>query len=128
MCVGGGGRGIVGGGERSDRGTTVVITRICTAQLAPCPSPRPPQITAGSLLPLKAPVMRGTVLDIVARRGRLEVVLQYPPGATEISWQNGQPVQRPYRGPCQVCARARPPTDASGAAPANCNASIGNSC
>ena len=31
------------------------------------------QITAGSLLPLKAPVMRGTVLDVMACRGRLEV-------------------------------------------------------
>ena len=60
------------------------------------------QITAGSLLPLKAPVMRGTQLDIVARRGRLEVVLIYPPDAREISWQNGQPVQRPYRGPAQL--------------------------
>lgn len=60
------------------------------------------QITAGSLLPLKAPVMRGTVLDIVARRGRLEVVLNYPPDAKEISWHGGQPVQRPYRGPSQL--------------------------
>ena len=60
------------------------------------------QITAGSLLPLKAPVMRGTILDIVARRGSLEVVLHYPPDAKEISWYQGQPVQRPYRGPSQV--------------------------
>lgn len=30
------------------------------------------QITAGSLLPFKAPVLRGTVLDICAQRGRLE--------------------------------------------------------
>ena len=65
------------------------------------------QITAGSLLPLKAPVMRGTVLDIVARRGHVEVVLAYPEDAKEISWQNGQPVQRPYRGPSQVRAGGR---------------------
>ena len=31
------------------------------------------QITAGSLLPLKAPVMRGTLVDLVARRGHIEV-------------------------------------------------------
>ena len=37
------------------------------------PSASPLQITAGSLLPLKAPVMRGTVLDVLACRGRLEV-------------------------------------------------------
>ena len=60
------------------------------------------QITAGSLLPLKAPVMRGTILDVVARRGRLEVVLNYPPDAKEITWHGGQPVQRPYRGPSQL--------------------------
>jgi hypothetical protein len=60
------------------------------------------QITAGSLLPLKFPVMRGTVLDLVARRGRLQAVLQYPSDAKEITWQNGQAVQRPYRGPSQL--------------------------
>jgi hypothetical protein len=57
------------------------------------------QITAGSLLPLKAPVMRGTVIDLVARRGRVEALLRFPPDAREISWQDGQPVQRAYRGP-----------------------------
>ena len=60
------------------------------------------QITAGSLLPLKAPVMRGTILDITARRGRLEVILNYPKDAKEISWHNGHPIQRPYRGPSQL--------------------------
>lgn len=60
------------------------------------------QITAGSLLPLKAPIMRGTVLDIVARRGRLDIVLLYPEDAKEISWHNGQPVQSPYRGPQEI--------------------------
>ena len=28
-----------------------------------------------------------------------QVVLRYPSDAKEVSWQNGQPVQRPYRGP-----------------------------
>ena len=46
--------------------------------------------------------MRGTVLDIVARRGHLQVVLHYPADAKEISWHNGQPVQRPYKGPSQL--------------------------
>lgn len=31
-----------------------------------------------------------------------QVVLTYPPDAKEIFWQNGQPVQRPYRGPSQL--------------------------
>jgi hypothetical protein len=46
--------------------------------------------------------MRGTVVDVVARRGHLEVVLHYPADAKEISWQGGQPQQRPYRGPSQL--------------------------
>lgn len=31
-----------------------------------------------------------------------QVLLRYPPDAKEVSWQNGQPVQRPYRGPAQL--------------------------
>lgn len=46
-----------------------LLTCPCSAPLIPLP----PQITAGSLLPLKAPVMRGTVIDILARRGHVEV-------------------------------------------------------
>lgn len=60
------------------------------------------QITAGSFLPLKVPVMRGTILDVVLRKGHFSVVLQYPEDAKEISWQNGQPVPRPYYGPPQL--------------------------
>lgn len=32
----------------------------------------------------------------------LQVVLTYSSDAKEINWQNGQPVQRPYRGPAQL--------------------------
>lgn len=32
----------------------------------------------------------------------MQVVLAYPDDAKEISWQNGQPVHRPYRGPSQL--------------------------
>ncbi|GAB4814522.1 hypothetical protein N2152v2_001568, partial [Parachlorella kessleri] len=60
------------------------------------------QITAGSLLPLKAPVMRGTVIDVLAWRGHMEVVLRYPEDAKEIAWHNGQPVRKPYRGPSEL--------------------------
>lgn len=31
-----------------------------------------------------------------------QVLLTYPPDAKEITWHNGQPVQRPYRGPAQL--------------------------
>lgn len=60
------------------------------------------QITAGSLLPLKFPILRGTVIDLMAQRGRLEAILQYPPDAKEIHWQNGQPVQKAYCGPSEL--------------------------
>jgi hypothetical protein len=37
-----------------------------------------------------------------ARTPCTQVVLAYPEDAKEISWQNGQPVHRPYRGPSQL--------------------------
>jgi len=60
------------------------------------------QITAGSLLPVKVPIMRGCVLDIILRRGALHVLILYPPNAKEITWQGGQPVQRAYNGPTRL--------------------------
>jgi hypothetical protein len=58
--------------------------------------------TAGSQLGVRVPVVRGTVLELLARRGRLEVLATYPPGATEASWRNGATVATPYRGPASL--------------------------
>lgn len=58
------------------------------------------QITAGSHLPVKVPIVRGTIVDLVGRRGSVEIVLIYPNDAQEIKWnRDGHPVPSPYQGP-----------------------------
>lgn len=58
------------------------------------------QITAGSHLPVKVPVVRGTLVDLVASRGLAQIVLFYPNDAQEIKWnRDGHPVPAPYQGP-----------------------------
>jgi len=58
------------------------------------------QITAGSHLPLKIPVVRGTIVDLVASRGLVQIILFYPADAQEIKWnREGHPVPAPYQGP-----------------------------
>lgn len=61
------------------------------------------QITAGSHLPVKVPVVRGTMVDLVARRGLVQIVLIYPRDAQEIKWnRDGHPVPAPYQGPSSL--------------------------
>lgn len=57
------------------------------------------QITAGSNLAIKVSVMRSSVVELLARRGRLEVLLHNRRGEKEMHWINGHPVSRLYRGP-----------------------------
>eukprot|EP00205_Picochlorum_sp_RCC944_P001641 CAMPEP_0182607824 /NCGR_PEP_ID=MMETSP1330-20130603/2413_1 /TAXON_ID=464278 /ORGANISM="Picochlorum sp., Strain RCC944" /LENGTH=353 /DNA_ID=CAMNT_0024826483 /DNA_START=340 /DNA_END=1401 /DNA_ORIENTATION=+ len=58
------------------------------------------QITAGSHLPVKIPVVRGTIVDLMASRGLVQVILFYPSDAQEIKWnREGHPVPAPYQGP-----------------------------
>lgn len=59
-------------------------------------------ITAGSLLPLSVPIMKGTVLEIIAIQGKLDVCLTYPQDAVQVEWHNGVAVEHPYRGPREV--------------------------
>jgi hypothetical protein len=56
-------------------------------------------ITAGSDLPIQAPVLCNSIVEIVARRGHVEYSITQPAVSKEVRWQNGQAVQRPYRGP-----------------------------
>jgi len=59
-------------------------------------------ITVGSLLHFKTAVMKGSVVELVARRGRLEVLVQNPEGGQELFWQNTRTVPKPYTGPREV--------------------------
>lgn len=59
-------------------------------------------ITAGSCLPYRVPVMVGTIIEIVARRGLVQILMVNQPGAQEMQWHNNQAVPRVYRGPSRV--------------------------
>ena len=68
-------------------------------------------ITAGSLLPLSVPIMKGTILEIIARQGKLDVCLTYPQDAVQVEWHNGVAVEHPYRGPREVRFEQKYPED-----------------
>lgn len=55
------------------------------------------QITAGSSLPFKVPIMRETVVEVIAQRGFVRFLICNPEDAIEMHWMNGQPKHRPYR-------------------------------
>ena len=55
------------------------------------------------MLDAQASVMRSSVVELLAQRGRLEVLLHNRQGGEEMHWINGQPVSRLYR--CQTAAK-----------------------
>ena len=54
--------------------------------------------------------MRNTIVEMVARSGRLEVLLNNIHGEKEMHWVNGHPVSRLYRYAMRTCC-----TSAAGA-------------
>ena len=50
--------------------------------------------------------MRNSVVELVASRSRLEVLLINVPGEKEMHWVNGQPVSRLYK--CESCCFPNP--------------------
>jgi hypothetical protein len=59
-------------------------------------------ITVGSLLPFKTAIMKGSIVELLARRGRLEILVQNPPDGQELYWHNTRTVPKPYKGPREV--------------------------
>jgi hypothetical protein len=59
-------------------------------------------ITVGSMLPFKTAIMKGSVVELLARRGRLEILVQNPPDGQELYWHNTRTVPKPYKGPKEV--------------------------
>jgi hypothetical protein len=55
--------------------------------------------------------MKGTVLEIIARQGKLDVCLTYPQDAVQVEWHNGVAVEHPYRGPREVRFEQKYPED-----------------
>lgn len=49
------------------------------------------------LFPAQASIMRGSVVEVLAWRGRVEFLLTSEPMSCEMHWVNGQAVSRTYR-------------------------------
>uniref|UniRef100_A0A7R9VLT4 F-box domain-containing protein n=1 Tax=Chlamydomonas euryale TaxID=1486919 RepID=A0A7R9VLT4_9CHLO len=58
-------------------------------------------ITVGSMLPVKLPLMRGSIVEILASKGRLRYTVSNPPNGMEMTWQNTVTVPKPYKGPLE---------------------------
>ncbi|KAI8475905.1 MAG: hypothetical protein J3K34DRAFT_390491 [Monoraphidium minutum] len=60
-------------------------------------------ITVGSMLPFKVPLMKGSVVEVLAAAGRFEFLVVNPPGAQELFWSgaghHARTVPKPYKGP-----------------------------
>jgi hypothetical protein len=55
------------------------------------------------MLPFKVPLMKGSVVEVMATAGRFEFLVLNPPDAQELFWQgaghHARTVPKPYRGP-----------------------------
>lgn len=58
-------------------------------------------ITVGSMLPVKLPLMRGSIVEILARKDRLAFIVTNPPNGMEMTWQNTVTIPKPYKGPLE---------------------------
>lgn len=54
-------------------------------------------LISSGLRAAQASVMRNTIVEMVARAGRLDVLLNNVHGEKEMHWVNGHPVSRLYR-------------------------------
>jgi hypothetical protein len=57
----------------------------------------PPGLIWCCAFPTQASVMRGSIVEVLAWRGRVEFLLLSEPMAREMHWVNGQAVARTYR-------------------------------
>jgi hypothetical protein len=53
------------------------------------------------MLPIKLPLMRGSVVEILASKGRLRYIVTNPPNGMEMTWHNTITVPKPYKGPLE---------------------------
>lgn len=54
-------------------------------------------ITIGSVLPLKLPLMKGSVIEILARRNRVEFIIMNPADGSEQVWHKSVTVSKQYK-------------------------------
>uniref|UniRef100_A0A7S0RLF7 F-box domain-containing protein n=1 Tax=Chlamydomonas leiostraca TaxID=1034604 RepID=A0A7S0RLF7_9CHLO len=56
-------------------------------------------ITVGSLLPIRLPLMKGSLIEVLADREKLEFLILQPQDGLEMTWVNSVTVPKPYKGP-----------------------------
>lgn len=54
-------------------------------------------ITVGSMLPVKLPVMRGSIIEILVNRNKLSFIVTNPPDGMEMTWHNTVTMSKPYK-------------------------------
>ncbi|CAD7697165.1 unnamed protein product [Ostreobium quekettii] len=57
------------------------------------------QITVGSQLPFRVPVVKGTTIDVLVRPGKAQFIVKNPTDGWDTRWENNHRVHTEYRGP-----------------------------
>lgn len=60
------------------------------------------QITVGSQLPFRCPVVKGTVVEITIYRGKADFLVLNPSDGWDVRWENDRRVHSQYRGPGEI--------------------------
>lgn len=59
-------------------------------------------ITVGSQLSQQVPLMKGSTVEMLARRGHLEVLITHPANGQVLYWASSKTSSKPYRGPLEM--------------------------
>jgi len=60
------------------------------------------EITVGSQLPFRCPVVKGTIVEIMIKNGRADFVVINPSDGWNVRWENDRRVHSQYRGPSEI--------------------------
>eukprot|EP00210_Caulerpa_lentillifera_P006988 g6683.t1 len=60
------------------------------------------QITVGSQLPFRCPVVKGTIVEIIVENGKAKFLVLNPSDGWDVRWENDRRVHSQYRGPSEI--------------------------
>ncbi|GMH32463.1 hypothetical protein BSKO_00297 [Bryopsis sp. KO-2023] len=60
------------------------------------------QITVGSQLPFKVPVVKGTIVEMIVQDGKASFMVMNPSDGWDVRWENDRRVHSQYRGPGDI--------------------------
>lgn len=60
------------------------------------------QITVGSQLPFRCPVVKGTVVEMSIKDGKASFTVSNPSDGWDVHWENDRRVHSQYRGPSEI--------------------------